>query len=153
MYLIVFQAYHSYGIALFVLGFALIFVSLLSLQFLWIDTKPGSFWSYNIRSLVVLAAMVPVGSLLIGAEHNFENKGLQLYGVKDTEIISDTYKTHGKNGVRFYGVYQYVVNGKKYTHELRANNDIYEIGDTVQILYSSEHPDMDKILRFKKARR
>lgn len=148
-YLIVFQSYIHYGAWLGALCVFLLFLAILILQFLWIDTAQGSFWTYNIRTLIVVIVMIPIVYGLIQAEHNYENQRLQKSGVEATEIITYTYKSSGKNvGTSYHAVYQYMVNGQTYTHSLRDSRNVYKVGDTVRIVYSSDHPDIDKVISY-----
>jgi len=148
-YLMVFQSYGHYGVWLGTLCIFLLFIAILILQFLWIDVAPGSVWTYNVRALAVIIVMVPIVYGLIKAEHNYEDGYLQKNGIEATELITYTYKTSGNNvGVSYHAVYQYVVNGQTYTHSLRDSHNIYKVGDTVRIVYSSEHPEIDKVINY-----
>ena len=148
-YLMVFQAYGHYGSFLAFLCLFLIFISILLLQFLWIDTAPDSFWTYNKRALLVLIIMLPLAYSLVKAENSFENKNLQLHAENATETITYTYVNRSKHGVTYHAVYQYEYGGQTYTHTLGSYHDIYKIGDTLQIIYSTEHPDIDRVIAYK----
>jgi hypothetical protein len=149
-YLIVFQSYHHGATWLAALCVVLLFASILILQFLWIDVNPDSFWSSNVRTLAVVIIMIPMVYGLTKAENNYENTSIQAHGINATEVITYTYKTSAKNsGTHYHAVYQYVVNGQTYTHTLTESENIFNVGDTVHIIYSTEHPNMDKVIAYK----
>jgi len=149
VYLMVFQAYHHDGQWLAALCIALLFISILALQFLWIDLPDDSFWDYRMRALAVTILMLPIGYGLFCAENRYEEKNLDLHGINATVFITYTHSNKGKGGIFYEGDYQYQYNGETYTHTLGSYHHTYVVGDTVRIIFSTEHPNIDKVLSYK----
>ncbi len=150
IYMIVYQSYHQYGIAIASLCVLLLFLSILSLQYLLINTVPGSFWTYNIRALTVILLMFPFVYLLIKYENKYEERELKSHGIIASVVVSSTYVNRSKGRLTYFAVYQYTVNGQAYTHKIGNRNDIYKRGDSVKIIYSAEHPNINKIIGYEK---
>jgi hypothetical protein len=147
-YGVIFESY-KYGYLYGIVPYVLIFLPFVVLCGLWLDLSGKTRWIEWRKALIMLMALCGIYWALTTVKYQYYNNQLKDHGVPVNALIVGFAKSSTRNTTFHYAVFTYTYNKRDYLQKIRNNDDFFRIGDSINMICSSDDPEIFRILTVK----